>query len=81
MIDRNNKIVTEATANLENKDFMLSTSSFACNKYFIHLQTSNMKFQVITEGSPIFRSKVLFFSSGIIFENNNDNYIKVNSFF
>ena len=40
-----------------------------------------MKFKVITEGSPIFRSKVLFFSSGIIFRDNNDNYIKVHSLF
>ena len=32
MSDHNNKIVTEATANLGGKNFMLSTSSFACNK-------------------------------------------------
>ena len=81
MLDYNNKIVTEATANLENKDFMLSISSFACTKYFIHLQTYNMKFKVITEGSPLFRSKAPLFSNSITFRDNNDTYIKVHSLF
>ena len=49
MLDHNNKIVTVTTANLEKKDFMPSSSRFACNKYFIYLQRANMNFKVITK--------------------------------
>ena len=76
LLDHTNKIVTEDTANLENKDVIASSSSFDCNNYSINLQTFNMKFKVITEVTPVPRSKVLFFSSGNIFRDNNDNYIK-----
>ena len=81
MLVHNNNIVNETTSHLEHNDFMLSTSSVACMKYFINLQTSNMKFKVITDGSPAFRSKVLFFGSGTIFSDNNANYIKVHYLF
>ena len=40
-----------------------------------------MNFKVSTEGSSVFRSKVLFCSSGIIFRDNNGNYIKVHFLF
>ena len=49
LLDHTNKIVTEDTANLENKDVIASSSSFDCNNYSINLQTFNMKFKVITE--------------------------------
>ena len=81
MLVHNNNIVNETTSHLEHKDFMLSTSSVACMKYFINLQTSNMKFKVINDGSLAFRSKVLFFGSGTIFSDNNTNYIKVHYLF
>ena len=77
----NNTIVNETTSHLEHKGFMLSTSSVAFMKYFINLQTSNMKFTTITDGSPAFRSKVLFFGSDTIFRDNNANYIKVHYLF